>query len=179
MMVLFTLSGLPSIIHPRAGSQVWWRCQCGSALSAQAARTWSKQSPVKHHVQQRWYPLLSQIFLCFPQIPPFLLLHRVLGELSRFCRSVSSLPGGSLCGHVYGLETVDMWRFSQKWHARLQQTCESNQWMVKGEDFTPRPLLWFAALKRQVLSPVEQWNVTVCNVTTPFTVHLYATEPAW
>lgn len=33
---------------------------------------------------------------------------------------------------------------------------ESNQWMVKGEDFTPRPLLWFAALKRQVLSPVEQ-----------------------
>lgn len=83
----------PSSIRPRAGSQVWWRCQCGSALSAQAARTWSKQSPVKHHVQQRWYPLLSQIFLCFPQIPPFLLLHRVLGELSRFCRSVSSLPG--------------------------------------------------------------------------------------
>lgn len=177
MMVLFTLSGLPSIIHP-GGSQVW-RCRCGSALSAQAARTWSKQSPVKHHVQQRWYPLLSQIFLCFPQIPPFLLLHRVLGELSRFCRSVSSLPGGLCVAMFMGWRRWTCGVLGRTDTLGSSKHAESAQWTVKGEDFTPRPLLWFAALKRQVLSPVEQWNVTVCNVTTPFTVHLYATEPAW
>lgn len=35
MTVLFSYFPLPSISHPRAGSQVWWRSQCGSALSVQ------------------------------------------------------------------------------------------------------------------------------------------------
>lgn len=148
-----------------------------------SARTWSKQSPVKRHGQQRWYPLLSKIFLCFSQIPPLLLLHRVLGELNRFCRSVSSLPGVSLCGHVFmGWRQWTCWEGGFPTEMRCSAPANLlgavSKWPKARISF-PHPILWFAALKRQVLSPVEEWNVCVNNVTTPFTPHLYVTELAW
>lgn len=76
--------------------------RCGDAAEAEVrGRLRSQQRPVRHHVRQRRDPLLPQILLRLPQIPPILLLHRVLGELNSFPVARSAACRGSLCGHVF------------------------------------------------------------------------------
>lgn len=67
-------------IHPLVRSQVWWRWQRGSVLSTALWAAEVNCPSVRHDGQQRRHPILSQMFLYFPQIHPVRLFHHLLGE---------------------------------------------------------------------------------------------------
>lgn len=87
----------------------------------------SVKSTDKHHVRQRRGPLLPQVLLCLPQVPPLLLLHRVLGELKRFRRSSCSLPGFFVwpCFMGWGRWTCGL--FPRKQHVWARANTPSGQ----------------------------------------------------
>lgn len=181
MMALFSYFPLPSITHPRAGSQVWWRSQCGSSLSVQTEPEVNSRrlNTMANNDDIRYCHRFSYVFLKF-----LLFFYSIVFWVS-WTVSVgqSAACRGGLCVAMF-LWAGDGGRVGGGFRTEMGCTAPANllgavsKWSKARISF-PRPVLWFAALKRQVLSPVEEWNVCVNDVTTPFTPHLYVTELAW
>lgn len=123
MMALFSYFPLPSITHPRAGSQVWWRSQCGSSLSVQPEPEVNSRrlNTMGNNDDIRYCHRFSYVFLKF-----LLFFYSIVFWVS-WTVSVGQSAGVSLCGHVFmGWRQLTCWEGGgsrQKWDVRLQKTC--------------------------------------------------------
>lgn len=140
---LFSYFPLPSISHPRAGSQVWWRSQCGSLLSVQPEPEVNSRrlNTMANNDDIRYCQRFSYVFLKF-----LLFFYSIVFWVS-WTVSVgqSAACRGCLCvamflwagdsgrvGRAGGLPDRNEMFGSSK-HAG------SSQYIAKSEDFIPSP----------------------------------------